>query len=156
MAKSIWSGALAGMAGGLAGAFVMGLASSRLSKLLGANGQGGGPDATVLAAERLLGRKLTPQERPIASQLMHYGFGAAMGALYGAARAAGCARGAGAGLGFGAAVYLGAHGMAVPRLGLAESPLDVPLPNEAAELAAHLVYGAVTDGVRRALLATVS
>ena len=79
-----------------------------------------------------------------------------MGALHGAAAAAGCPAAGGTGLALGAALYVGAHGVAVPRLGLAGSLLDAPLPDEAAELAAHLVYGAVSEVVRRAVLATLS
>jgi putative membrane protein len=152
----LWTEIAAGTLGGLAGAFVMGLAGAGLSKILGSKTQGGPQDATVLAAQRLLGRELRADQKPMAAQVVHYGFGAAMGALYGAASAAARPARAGAGMGFGAALYFGAHALAVPRLGLAESPLDTPLVDEAAEFAAHLVYGAVTEGVRRAVAATVS
>ena len=152
----LWSEIAAGAIGGLAGSFVMGLANMRLSKALGSKAHGGPQDATVLTAERLLGRELPNQQKSMAGQIVHYAFGTAVGALYGAASAMGCPARSGAGTAFGAAVYVGAHGIAVPRLGLAESPLDVPLVDEAVELISHLVYGVVTEGVRRAVTATVS
>jgi putative membrane protein len=134
----------------------MGLASEALSRVLGSKNHGGPRDATVLAAERLLGRELPAERKGLAGQMVHYGFGAAVGALYGLASATGCPARGGRGAAFGVSVYLGAHATAVPMLGLSESPLDVPIVDEAAELASHVVYGLVTEGVRSAVTATVS
>ena len=52
-------------------------------------------------------------------------------------------------LAIGAAVWLGAHVVAVPALGLAEPPTRRPRSQEARELLLHLVYGVVTETVRR-------
>ncbi|MCL4402663.1 MAG: DUF1440 domain-containing protein [Acidobacteria bacterium] len=149
--RNLWTGMAAGMAGGLAGSYAMGLAHQYLSRAAKIPAPGGAADATALAAEAIAGRSLTVREKQLGSQLVHYGFGALMGGLYGAAAAAAPRLGGGRGMPFGAALYFGAHGYAVPRLGLAESPMDKPLPTEGMELAAHLVYGLVTDAVRRIL-----
>jgi len=151
MAKyDVWTGLAAGVAGGLAAAYVMGRVAAR-------GARGGGPDATALAADAVAlavtGRELTGAQKEIGGQVVHYAFGAAMGGAYGALSAALPQTAAGYGVPFGAAVYLGAHGLAVPRLGLADSPLDRPLAVEATELAAHVVYGVVADLVRRGVLA---
>jgi uncharacterized membrane protein YagU involved in acid resistance len=57
----------------------------------------------------------------------------------------------GFGLPFGAAVWLGAHVMTVPALGLAEPPTRQPLAKEMPELGMHFLYGTVTELVRRLL-----
>ena len=53
------------------------------------------------------------------------------------------------GLPFGASVWLGAHVIMVPALGLAAPPTRQPPAKEALEFVLHLVYGAVTEVVRR-------
>ena len=59
--------------------------------------------------------------------------------------------GTGLGMPFGAAVWLGAHVITVPVLGLSE-PVTRSTPlREAVEFGAHLVYGAVVEIVRRLL-----
>jgi len=83
--------------------------------------------------------------------LVHYGFGAVVGALYGAAAESVPMVRRGFGLPFGAAVWLGAHVIAVPPLGLAEPPVRQPMGKEAEELGLHFVYGSVTELVRRLL-----
>jgi uncharacterized membrane protein YagU involved in acid resistance len=50
---------------------------------------------------------------------------------------------------FGLAVWLGAHVITVPALGLAEPPTRRPRSKEGLELLLHVVYGAVTETVRR-------
>ena len=154
--NSLWKGAAAGLAGGLAGSLAMGFAPPWLAKPAGQKSRGGPQDATVLFAERLLGRELHPEEKAVAGTVVHLAFGSAMGALYGAAAAAAPPARSGAGLPLGLALYAGAHGYAVPKAGLSKSPLDQPLAGEFVEFAAHLVYGAVTEGVRRAIAGTVS
>ena len=155
----VWRGALAGLVGGLVAAGAMSLAHKGLTIL--ADSDGAQPqaqqddDATVKTADavlgRLAGRPLTREQKPLAGTLVHYAFGGAVGALYGGvAELAPLAR-TGWGLPFGVAVWLGAHVIAVPALGLAEPPTRRPLSREAPELVLHLVYGAVTELARRVL-----
>ena len=156
---SVWSGIAAGFAAGLAGSLVMALVSRALSEAAGRRPRGGPQDPMVEAAsalsQALLKRDLTAQEKEIAPAVMHFGVGGAIGALYGAATALAPAAAAGAGLPFGAAAWLGGHVYAAPRLGLADPPLEQPIAGEAIELVSYLAYGAVTEGVRRALLSTL-
>lgn len=74
------------------------------------------------------GRGLSGRAKPEASSAVHYGFGAAMGVTYGILAATTRVATVGWGMGFGAAVWLGAHVIMVPALGLAPSPLRQPLP----------------------------
>ncbi len=55
------------------------------------------------------------------------------------------------GLSFGTAVWFGADEVEVPAFGLSKSPLACPPSTHASALASHLVYGATTDLVRRAV-----
>jgi putative membrane protein len=111
-------------------------------------------DPTVKVASRatrLVGYRLAEHQKAPAGSLVHYGFGAVVGALYGAAAEIIPRIRMAFGLPFGAAVWLGAHVIAVPALGLAESPARQPVGKEAEELGLHFVYGSVTELVRRLL-----
>jgi putative membrane protein len=113
-----------------------------------------GDDATVKVADalsRTLRRApLREDARPVAGSFVHYAFGASMGLAQGAAATVAPIVGAGGGLGFGAAVWLGAHVITVPALGLAPSPRWQPLSKEGLELALHLLFGVCAEQVRRA------
>jgi uncharacterized membrane protein YagU involved in acid resistance len=112
-------------------------------------------DSTVKAASAVsaavFDHGLTPHQKKIAGPLVHYGFGASVAAAYGAAAEALPALRKGWGTAFGTAVWLGAHVIAVPVLGLSK-PVKRSTPRrEGVELGAHLVYGAVVESVRRLL-----
>lgn len=171
--RDIWKGMVAGLAGGLAGSLLMNgvhTLTERLSQSLEEKEspqhsahrgkkesaeQESGDDATVRAADKIsqgiFGHHLKKREKRWAGPAVHYTMGGVTGALYGAAAelAPGVTRGAG--LPFGTAVWLGADEVAVPALGLAEPPLQHPPSVHARALAAHLVYGLATEGVRRLL-----
>jgi hypothetical protein len=112
-------------------------------------------DATMKAAGKLAqaaGRELTYEQKKQASPLIHYGFGTAMGALYGMAMET-SPRGVRAqripffGSLFGSALFLGADEMAVPALGLSEAA-ESPSSHWYV-WASHLVYGLTAEFVRR-------
>jgi hypothetical protein len=112
-------------------------------------------NAAVLLAERLarplVGRPLSRRERAFGGALMHYGFGAGAGALYGALaeRVPGATRGNG--LPFGVAVWLTADEGAMPALGVTPPRTRLPASAHASSLAGHLVYGLTVEVARRAL-----
>jgi putative membrane protein len=144
-----------GLLGGLIGAGVMSAGHAVLTTMAGRDPAPAATqeeDATVKVADHLSrtvrGRPLDPSEKPAAGHVVHYGFGAVMGLLYGAAAVAVPAVTVGAGTGFGVAVWLGAHAIVVPALGLARSPLQQPLSKEAIELILHIAYG-LTVGLGR-------
>ncbi len=116
---------------------------------------GGGDDATVKAAsaisEGVFDHKLTKKEKKVAGPAVHFAFGTATGAFYGALAEVAPLVGVGAGLPFGAIFWLAADEAAVPALGLSKSPTEYPLSTHANALASHLVYGLTTDLVRRAV-----
>jgi putative membrane protein len=160
--RTAWKGAVAGLAGGLLGAWVMNQFQAGLSKLSRhqerAEGQKPsqseeGDDATVKAAsaisQTLLHHQLTSDEKRVAGPVVHYAFGSLVGGLYGAMAEVVPVTAKAWGVPFGAAVWLGADEVGVPAAGLSQSPEKAPVTTHASALAAHLVYGATADGVRR-------
>jgi putative membrane protein len=150
-------GSLAGLIGGLlaSGAMSLGhrLVSDMVPKPAGPQDQAS-EDATVKVASqalRLVGRSLDERDKPLAATIVHYGFGAVVGAVYGAVAEFVPRVTAVVGLPFGAAVWFGAHVITVPALGLAEPPTRQPLGKEGQEFGLHVVYGVTTEVVRRLL-----
>jgi hypothetical protein len=162
---------LAGLAGGLAGAFAMEHLQRALGKLspdIGGAPGGGGQQyrkpqsepstykAADVAARATTGAPLPAEYKPAAGSLVHYAFAGTLGAIYGAATAQDRNVAAGAGLPFGAAVWIAADELGMPLVGLAKPPTDYPLKDHATTFASHLVFGATTDAVRRLVLAALA
>jgi hypothetical protein len=101
----------------------------------------------------ILGRSLTRQELRFAALLVHYLFGVAKGALYGAY--AQWRQAPRSGTGIGITVWLAADEIAMPLLGLSHSTTRRPLEMQLQPLVAHLVFGAATELTRRSLQAHV-
>ena len=159
-----------GIAGGLLGSFVMERfqrALGRISHDLGGAPGGGGQQyrqpqsepSTYKAADSIAvtttGRNVPPRAKPAAGAAIHYAFGAAVGAIYGAATARMPDVTIWKGVPFGATVWLIADELGMPAAGLAKSPSAYPLRDHATGLASHLLYGATTELVRRSVVATL-
>jgi putative membrane protein len=153
-------GALAGLVGGLGGAWAMNQFQASLRKAMeNCSGSSGKPmpqdsdDATTRTAQWLLkcttGFELTPEQKQKAGPLVHYLFGGAMGAVYGALLERKGKQGLREGALLGGVLFLGADELMVPALKLSKSPAEYPLSVHASALAAHLVYGLTTEEVRR-------
>jgi ABC-type uncharacterized transport system permease subunit len=144
--------------GGLAASFVMNQFQWLLVKMAGDQPQteSTGDDATVKTAQAVAkhipGRQLTPEEKAWAGPLVHYSFGALLGAVYGLLAATVPKSGAGSGIAFGTAVWLVADEIFVPVFGLSGSPVKSPASTHVKALASHLVYGATTDLTRKLIL----
>jgi hypothetical protein len=100
------------------------------------------------AVASMVGQRLTEQQLAVAAPIVHFTFGAAVGAAYGLYVQR---RGNGhtSGLALGTALWLTADEIAMPLLGLGRSTLRRPLEMHLQSLAAHFVYGVVTERVRR-------
>jgi hypothetical protein len=107
--------------------------------------------AAQAVARPILGRCLTRQELGFAAPLVHYLFGAGVGAIYGAYAERRKTDSSGAG--FGTTVWLVADEIAMPFLGLSESTTRRPLEMHLQSLVAHLAYGTVTEMTRRSVRA---
>ena len=160
----------AGLAGGLVAAFAMERfqrALGRISPDLGGARGGGGQQyrtpqsepSTYGAADAIArgttGHGIPNAEKPAAGAAIHYAFGGAVGAIYGAAAARTPEITAWGGVPFGATVWLIADEMGMPVTGLAKPPTAYPVQDHATSLASHLLYGATTDAVRRLVVATL-
>jgi putative membrane protein len=115
-------------------------------------------DATMKAAEGIVhtvtrGQHLSHEEREKAGPIVHYAFGALVGGLYGALAECSDWTSVGFGTAFGTLLFVGADLIAVPAFGLGPSPTGQPASAQASPFAAHLVYGATTDLLRRAIRA---
>jgi len=107
--------------------------------------------AAQAVAGFLLDRRLTQEELRLAAPLVHYLFGATVGAIYGAY--AERRRADASGAGFGTTVWLAADEIAMPLLGLSDSTAHRPLEMHLQSLFAHLVYGTATEIARRSVQA---
>ncbi|HEX9269800.1 MAG TPA: DUF1440 domain-containing protein [Candidatus Limnocylindria bacterium] len=165
-------GALAGLIGGLAGAYVMerfqswwqaaetqaaperraharddGASRERTAS----NGRAGEP-STVRVAERIseevFDTPLPEAMKPKAGQLVHYATGAGIGALYGLVGEIVPPVRMANGMPFGAVVWWVADNMAVPAERPGTPPERTAPSTHVYALASHLVYGFTTETVR--------
>jgi putative membrane protein len=158
---------VAGLIGGLVASYAMEHFQQTLSwisrEMGGASGGGGQQHrqpqsepatykAADAAAHAVTGRHLRRQDKPLGGSIVHYAFGGAVGAIYGAAASQNREITAWAGIPFGATVWLVADEIGVPLSGFSKAPTEYPLQSHVSALATHLVYGATTEGVRRLLM----
>lgn len=170
-------GALAGAVGGLAGAWAMvqfnhaigggGFRAGDAHAHRRVNARPNDTDATFpdepasmqlasAIARPIIGRPLNEREKDVGGPIMHYLFGACMGAMYGAAAETEPSTTAAAGIPFGAAVWLAADEIGVPLAGFSSDPQDYPASRHAAAFASHVVFGLTVEAVRRVLRGTVA
>lgn len=117
-------------------------------------------DATMKAADAVVatatgGQHLSMEGRQKGGPVVHYSFGALVGALYGGlAEYSGAVR-KGFGTAYGSALFAGADLVAVPALKLSPPLKEFPAKSLASPFAAHLVFGATTELLRRVLRAVL-
>lgn len=148
---------IAGLVGGFAGAWAMSRFQSLIAKPNADEAQKSdeqqAEDSTVKTAERIAravsGQGLSKEQKKIAGPVVHYLYGAGIGAVYGGAASRFKPAAAGFGTAYGAAAWALGDEVAVPALGLGTRPSETPLSKHLQEFGAHLVYGAALEGVRR-------
>ena len=173
---NVWKGVVAGLAGGLVAAWTMNQFQAAWMRVVSnsekphgaqsmqpSQGSSGNEDqdakeqddATVETAKviskNVFGHELRESEKRPAGTAVHYAFGIASGALYGALAEVTPQVTTGAGLPFGAAFWLLADEISVPLLGLSKGATEYPVSTHAYALASHLVYGVTAEMSRRAL-----
>lgn len=113
--------------------------------------------STVMSANALsvlmTGRKVPETRRDAAGRAVHYGTGAVLGLIYGIIASLWPPATTGFGLAWGAMVWVGLDLVGVPSFGWGKKPWQNPPNALAYALSAHLVFGVVTEGVRRGLAA---
>src|SRR5215204_3879558 len=170
---NVMKGMVAGMVGGLVASWTMNQFQSAWTRIAeGFEGSHGAQtmqpadgssaqdkpdqeDATVQVAEavseNVFDHQLLESEKKPAGMAVHYAFGTATGALYGALAEVAPQVTTGAGLPFGAVFWLVADEVTVPLLGLSKGPTAYPVSTHAYALASHFVYGLTAEVSRRAL-----
>ena len=162
---SMSRGMAAGVAGGLVAAWIMnaylaGSKKAREAMLTPEENEkqkeqeaSAGDDSTQrvadLVAKGVTGEPLSEEGKKTSGPVVHYLFGAMMGALYGVAAEYSKASRLGFGTLFGSMLFIGADEVMVPALGLAPPPSEQPLGNRVDHWIAHLVYGATLETGRR-------
>ena len=163
---SVWKGAAAGVVGGLVASWAMNEFSSLIKTVAesGSNGQKQKAkksgeqqqeDPTITTAEKISESvadiKLNKEQKQKGGTVVHYAFGALMGAVYGAAAEVAPPVKSLVGLPYGAALFVGADEIVLPVLGLSKKPTEYPLSKHLSGLGQHLVYGATVELVRRGM-----
>jgi putative membrane protein len=141
--RSLAKGIIAGLIGGVAGTVAMTFATRLFPPRTQQE-----PDATEVVAEKLAGHALSPETKEVAGEAIHWGFGAAVGAAYGALAEYYPAATAKEGASFGMALEALTQESALPALGLGAQPEDQSMRERASEVTAHVVYGVATEFVR--------
>jgi hypothetical protein len=154
LARGILSGAIAGLVASFAMDRFQALASAMSS-----DGSGGEPateQAADAAAKVVTGHELPAADKPLGGQSVHYALGTLLGVVYGVAAEFRPQVTAGFGTAFGTGIALLLDEAAVPAVGLGEAPWKTPVSTHLYGLTSHLVFGAVAEGVRRSVDATLA
>ena len=142
--RSLAKGLLAGLIGG-----VVATAAKSVAERIYPPRTHGEPEPRILLAERIAGHELAVRQKTPAVESIHWGFGALAGAAYGAVVEYYPDATSKDGAAFGMALSSLTHGTALPAFGLSAAPEDQTTRERTSEIASHVVYGVVTETVRR-------
>lgn len=142
--KSLAKGMLAGLIGG-----IIATAAKTVAERVYPPRTHGEAEPTDLAAEKLAGRNLSPNQKEIAAKAIHWGFGAVAGAAYGALAEFYPASTGKDGANFGMTLMALTHEGALPAMGLSADPMNQTTREKSSEMTTHIVFGLVTETVRR-------
>jgi putative membrane protein len=142
--RSLAKGLLAGLIGGL-----IATAAKTLAERIYPPRTHGEPEPPDVMAEKLVGHELVGMQKEVATEAIHWGFGALTGAAYGALAEYYPAATTKDGAGFGMALSSLTHGTMLPAMGLSAEPEEQTARERTSEMASHVVYGVVTETVRR-------
>lgn len=142
--KSLAKGLLAGLIGG-----IVATAAKSLAERIYAPRAHGEPEPPELLATKVAGNELTVVQKNISAEAIHWGFGAATGAAYGALAEYVPTVTSKDGASFGMALVTLTHQGALPMMGLAGHPGEQTTREKTSEMTSHIVYGVVTETVRR-------
>lgn len=142
-APSFWKGLAAGVVAGLAAT-----AAKSLAEKFYPPRTHGEPRPAELLAERIAGHHLDHTTELVTTESIHWGFGAAAGAFYGALAEFYPAATSKEGANFGLVLMALTHEGVLPAIGLS-APTDQQSEREqTSEAATHLIFGVVAERVR--------
>ena len=146
---SILKAILAGLAGGLAGAAAKVIAEKLIPPRT--QGQTPPPKLMVERAAAAADVNLPPTAKKAAAEGVHWSFGTLTGGVYGIAAEYQPRTTAWRGAAFGLTLNRLMHEGLLPRTGLVEPVAEQPAQERVSEWVTHVVYGVVTESVRRAV-----
>jgi|HubBroStandDraft_5_1064220.scaffolds.fasta_scaffold11541_2 putative membrane protein len=142
-APSLWKGLVAGLAAGVAATAVKTLAEKFYPPRIH-----GEPDPYERLAERIAGHHLDHTTDIIVTESLHWGFGAAAGAFYGALAEFYPAATSKEGANFGLVLMTLTHQGVLPAIGLGTPTGEKSKREQSSEAATHLIFGVVAERVR--------
>lgn len=102
-------------------------------------------------ARNVFHQQIPQGDKKLAGDVVHYGYSAVMGGIYGAMAEFVPATTLGFGTAYAAGLWLFGDELSLWLLGLSKPPSEYPLSSHLSGLGAHLVYGASTEALRRIL-----
>ena len=147
---SLAQGLLIGLVAGWAGCFAKYVAE----KIYEPRTLGQTPPPLVLV-QKMVGHPIPPAQQGLVIQTVHYVFGGATGAIYGAAAEFAPIVTIGYGAAFGVVLQLLTHETLVPAAGLDVPASQQPAREHLSEFFSHIWYGVAAEAVRRWLRARV-
>jgi len=141
--KSLAKGLLAGLIAGIAAT-----AAKSLAERYYPPRTHGEPEPPEVLAEKIAGHHLDETAMAVASESIHWGFGALTGAAYGALAEFYPAATAKEGASFGLALMTLTHEAALPAMGLGAPAEEQTTREHTSEAATHILYGVVAERVR--------
>lgn len=144
--KSLARGMLAGFIGG-----IIATAAKTMAERVYPPRTHGEPEPPDVLAEKIACHHLPDDQRQIASEAIHWGFGAVVGAAYGALAEFYPAATGKDGVNFGMTLMALTHEGALPAMGLSAEPMDQTTREKSSEMTTHIIFGVVTETVRRAV-----
>jgi putative membrane protein len=140
----LWKGLAAGLAAGLVATAAKSLAEKFYPPRVH-----GEPEPPELLAERIAGHPLEHPKELVAAESIHWGFGAAAGAFYGALAEFYPAATSKEGANFGLVLMALTHQGILPAMGLGAPTEQQSQREQTSEAATHLIFGVVAERVRR-------
>ena len=141
--KSLAKALIAGLIGGL-----VATAAKTFAERIFPPRTHGEPEPPDVLVEHIAGHPVTGTSLTVATEAIHWTFGAAAGAAYGGLAEFYPAATARQGTNFGMTLMALTHEGALPALGLAAEPSEQTGREKTSEMASHVIFGFVTETVR--------
>jgi putative membrane protein len=142
--KDLVKGLLAGLIGG-----IVATAAKTLAEKVYPPRTNGEPEPPDVLVDKVAGHEVQGAQKTMATEAIHWTFGAVAGAAYGGLAEFYPAATAREGANFGMTLMALTHEGALPAMGLSADPADQTTREKSSEMATHVVFGLVCETVRR-------
>jgi putative membrane protein len=139
----LWKGLAAGLVAGL-----VATAAKSVAEKFYPPRTHGEPEPPELLTERIAGQPLDASTEHAASEVIHWGFGAAAGAFYGALVEFYPAATSKEDANFGLTLMALTHEGVLPAMSLSAAPEQQTEREQSSEAVSHLIYGVVAERIR--------